>query len=73
LRRNGEALYNMTREVRKGRRVRQQFGKTYVNQMTADPSLNLEFVDEALNLVRDADAGAFASAFWDRSPIAAMP
>jgi len=46
----------MTREVRKGRRVRQQFGKTYVNQMTADPSLNLEFVDEALNLVRDADA-----------------
>ena len=27
-----------------------------MNQKPADPSLNLEFVDEALNLVRDADA-----------------
>jgi len=27
-----------------------------VNQMPADPGLNLEFVDEALNLVRDAEA-----------------
>jgi hypothetical protein len=27
-----------------------------VNQKPADPSLNLEFVDEALKLVREADA-----------------
>ena len=27
-----------------------------MNQKRADPSLNLEFVDEALNLVRDAEA-----------------
>jgi hypothetical protein len=41
--------------VRKDRRIRQQFGETYVNQ-NASPGLNLEFVDEALNLVRDAEA-----------------
>ena len=29
---------------------------TYVNQKPADPGLNLEFVDEALKLVRDAEA-----------------
>ena len=34
-------------------RARQQFGETYVNQKPADPSLNLQFVDEALNLVRE--------------------
>ena len=27
-----------------------------VNQMTNEPGLNLEFVDEALTLVRDAEA-----------------
>jgi hypothetical protein len=36
--------------------VRQQFEETSVNQKPTDPNLNLEFVDEALNLVRDADA-----------------
>ena len=41
-----------------------------MNQMPADPGLNLEFVDEALNLVRDAEAKGFASASWARSPIA---
>jgi hypothetical protein len=40
----------------KNSRARQQFGETYVNQKPADPSLNLQFVDEALNLVRDAEA-----------------
>jgi hypothetical protein len=41
--------------VKKDSRVRQQLGETYVNEKPADPSLNLEFVDEALNLVRDAE------------------
>src|SRR6476620_4907811 len=42
--------------VKKYGRIRQRFGETSVNQKRADPSLNLEFVDEALNLVRDAEA-----------------
>ena len=41
--------------MKKDSRVRQQLGETYVNEKPADPSLNLEFVDEALNLVRDAE------------------
>src|SRR6476661_1687765 len=36
--------------------VIRQSEETYVTEMPADPGLNLEFVDEALNLVRDAEA-----------------
>jgi hypothetical protein len=35
---------------------RAEIEETYVTEMPADPGLNLEFVDEALNLVRDAEA-----------------
>jgi hypothetical protein len=42
--------------AKKHGRIRQRFEETSVNQKPADPSLNLEFVDEALNLVRLADA-----------------
>ena len=42
--------------MKKDRHLRQQCGETYVNQKPADPGLNLEFVDEALKLVRDAEA-----------------
>ena len=52
----------------KNSRARQQFGETYVNQKPADPSLNLQFVDEALNLVRDAEAKGIRL-LWVRSPI----
>ena len=41
--------------VGEGNAIRQS-EETYVTEMPADPGLNLEFVDEALNLVRDAEA-----------------
>ena len=66
--RNGEAFFFF---FFKFFRNRQRFQETSVNQEPADPSLNLEFVDEAPSLVRDAEAnGIRLPAFWVESPIA---
>ena len=37
-------------------RMYAQTEEAFVTEMPADPGLNLEFVDEALSLVRDAEA-----------------
>ena len=49
IRRAGQRHRSLTQSSRWGK-------EAYVTEMPADPGLNLEFVDEALNLVRDAEA-----------------